>query len=105
MRIADRARVGKAIKVLEEQVRILESIGLEETASLLRIAWLDLKRRDGRVTIEELEDFCIRISAAAPERCEKGTAPSAKAGAAAGRSKSAAAAAARSSHVRPPRRR
>jgi hypothetical protein len=103
MRVADRGRVGKAIKVLEEQVRILESIGLEETASLLRIAWLDLKRRDGRVTIEELEDFCIRISAAVPQRYDSGSAPSGRPAAAAGLSKPAAAA--RTSRPRTPRRR
>jgi hypothetical protein len=76
MRVTRRDRVTEIAVVLEEQMRILESIGLAESASLLRIAWLDLKRRDGSISIEELEAFCARISAAVPNARHKASAAS-----------------------------
>jgi hypothetical protein len=66
MRITRRERIANIVKVLEEQMRILESMGLVESASLLRITWLDLKRRDGSISVEELEALCARISGTIP---------------------------------------
>ncbi len=71
MRVKRRDRVTEIAGVLEEQMRILESIGLAETASLLRIAWLDLKRRHGSISMEELEAVCARISATSPNARHK----------------------------------
>ena len=67
MRITRRDRIANIVKVLEEQMRVLESMGLAESASLLRITWLDLKRRDGSISIEELEALCVRISGTIPK--------------------------------------
>lgn len=82
-----RNRIAGVIGVLEEQMRILESIGLADCASLLRIAWLDLKRRDGSISIEELEAFCDRISATVPAARHTPPADSHAAGAQTGRKK------------------
>jgi hypothetical protein len=56
------AVLAEIIEALEKQMQILESIGLVESAALLRIAWLDLKCRSERVPIAELEAFCVRIA-------------------------------------------
>jgi len=73
MRITRRDRIANIVKVLEEQMRILESMGLAESASLLRITWLDLKRRDGSISIEELEALCVRISGILPKSAAAGS--------------------------------
>jgi hypothetical protein len=65
MRIARRSSLNKVLKVLEEQIQILESVGFAESASLLRIAWLDIKRRSSDISIAELEAFSSSISDAA----------------------------------------
>jgi hypothetical protein len=56
--------LAEIIETLEKQMQILESIGLTESASLLRIAWLDLECRKGCFSIAELEAFCARIAGA-----------------------------------------
>lgn len=66
MRMTRRDRVDAIIKVLEDQLRTLEALGLAESASLLRVIWLDLKCRNGGVSPEELEAFCACVSNALP---------------------------------------
>ena len=105
MQVTRRNRVGAIMEVLAEQTRILESIGLAESASLLRIAWLDLKRRTGSISIEELEAVCARISAALPDAPHKVSAKSKAAVSKAGRKKPARSVAARSPRVRTSRSR
>jgi hypothetical protein len=80
MRITRRERIANIVKVLEEQMRILESMGLVESASLLRITWLDLKRRDGSISVEELEALCARISGTIPNVSTESAAAGSKIG-------------------------
>lgn len=54
-------RIATVVAALEEQLRALKSLGLSESESLLRIAWLDLKCRSERITGEELQGLCERI--------------------------------------------
>jgi hypothetical protein len=103
MRVTRRNRVGSVMDVLAEQTRILESIGLAESASLLRIAWLDLKRRTGSISVEELDAVCSRISGTSANARHKISAKSEAAGSKTGRKKRARSVAARS--ARSPRSR
>jgi hypothetical protein len=102
MRVTRRNRIGAIIEVLEEQTRILESIGFAEAASLLRIAWLDLKRRTGSISIEELEAFCARISETVPNARHKISTKSEAVSSKTGRKKRVRPVAARSLRVRTP---
>ena len=43
-------------------MRALKSIGLHDCASLVRIAWLDLRRRNDRISIRELQALCDRVA-------------------------------------------
>jgi hypothetical protein len=61
MRLTRREKIEKIIKVLEEQMRALKSVGLQDCASLVRIAWLDLRRRNDRISIRELQALCNRV--------------------------------------------
>jgi hypothetical protein len=62
MRVTRRERVEKVIKALEDQINALKSIGLHDCASLIRIAWLDLRRRNDRISIKELQALCDRVT-------------------------------------------
>jgi len=57
-----RERIEKVIAALEEQMRALKSIGLASCASLVRIAWLDLRCRNDRISIQELKVLCDHIT-------------------------------------------
>ncbi|HWA91418.1 MAG TPA: hypothetical protein VG889_15385 [Rhizomicrobium sp.] len=43
-------------------MRALKAIGLDDCASLVRIAWLDLRRRNDRISIRELQALCNRVT-------------------------------------------
>lgn len=62
MRVTRRDRIEKIINALEEQMRALKSLGLHDCASLVRIAWLDLRRRNDRISIRELQALCDRVA-------------------------------------------
>ena len=57
-----RERIEKVIAALEEQMRVLKSIGLENCASLVRIAWLDLRCRNDRISMQELRVLCDHVT-------------------------------------------
>jgi hypothetical protein len=67
--------LAEIIETLEKQMQVLESIGLAESASLLRIAWLDLKCRNERVSVAEFEAFCARIAGAARRKAARTVTP------------------------------
>jgi len=60
-RATRRERIAAVIAALEAQMRALKSLGLSESASLVHMAWLDLKCRSERISGEELQRFCERI--------------------------------------------
>jgi len=64
-------RIEGIIKILEEQICTLKSIGLCKSASLLRIAWLDLRRRNDRISIRELQALCDNATRVADEGTNK----------------------------------
>jgi hypothetical protein len=43
-------------------MRVLKSIGLENCASLIRIAWLDLRCRNDRISMQELRVLCDHVT-------------------------------------------
>ena len=62
MSVTRRDRIERIIKGLEEQMRALKAVGLHDCASLVRIAWLDLRRRNDRISIRELQALCDRVT-------------------------------------------
>ena len=57
-----RDRIEKVIAALEEQMHVLKSIGLTSCASLVRMAWLDLRCRNDRISLQELKVLCDNIT-------------------------------------------
>ena len=61
MGVTRRTRIERIAQALEEQMRALRSLGLAESASLVRIAWLDLRCRNDRISKQELRALCDHL--------------------------------------------
>lgn len=78
MRMTRRRRIEAVVLALEEQMRTLQSLGLKDSAFLVRVAWLDLRCRNDRISERELKSLCDRVSGNADDTEARPAKPSRK---------------------------
>jgi hypothetical protein len=70
--MTDDAPLRAIVSALDEHIKVLRSVGLDETAKIFAIAKLDLMTRLHGISDEELEAFCAAQGSGRP-KAETGT--------------------------------
>jgi hypothetical protein len=69
MRTRHRKTVLRLILAHESNIKLLERMGLKESADILRISWLDLLRQVHDVSVAELDALEARVRSETLEEC------------------------------------